>query len=203
MSIPAKSLVSTLVRNRKSTGVDDHIRCVEIGTVLHRLIDRSYQLAFNIAYRLHLIWTFIFRPESHGVWVAIWFNGELLLIKNTYRNTLTLPGGGLGRGETTAIAAARELREEVGIRTQPKDLLFWGQYLSRVEYKHDHIDVFELELTHYPEFRLDNREVSWGGIYSPEQALTMNLFPALRTYLEDKRAGLKGPGTNNLTSAGR
>ena len=54
MSIPAKSLISTLVRNRKSARVDDHIRCVEIGTVLHRLIDRLYQLAFNMAYRLHL-----------------------------------------------------------------------------------------------------------------------------------------------------
>lgn len=153
-----------------------------------RLVDSLYQFVFNVAYRLHLVWTFLFRPESHGVWVAAWFQGELLLIKNTYRNTLTLPGGGLGRGETRQVAAARELQEEVGISIKPIDLLFWGEYLSRAEYKYDHINVFELELTEYPDFQLDNREVSWGEFYSPEKALKMNLFPALRIYLGDKHA---------------
>jgi len=166
---------------------------------LGRIIDRSYQLAFNIAYRLHLVWTFIFRPESHGVWVATWFEGQLLLIKNSYRNTLTLPGGGLGRGETEVVAAVRELQEELGIGTRPSDLTFWGAYLSRAEYKYDHINVFELELTEYPDFQLDNREVSWGSFCSPEQALKMNLFPALRLYLGEKRAGTTCPSNTATT----
>lgn len=150
----------------------------------------SYQLAFNIAYRLHLIWTFLFRPECHGVWVAAWFNGELLLIKNSYRKTLTLPGGGIDRGESKTAAALRELDEEVGIRANPADLRYWGEYQSSVEYKRDHINVYEIELSQLPDFQIDNREVAWGQFCTPEQALNKPLFPALRRYLNDKQKQL-------------
>ncbi len=147
-------------------------------------------MAFNIAYRLHLVWAFLFRPQSHGVWVAAWYNGEVLLVKNSYRKTLTLPGGGIGKGETKAAAALRELSEEVGIVATSSDLLYWGQYRSTVEYKLDHINLYEIELSHLPQIRLDNREVSWGDLRSPEQALEMRLFPALRSYLIDKKEGV-------------
>lgn len=158
------------------------------------LVDRMFQGIFYLAYRLHLVWTFLFRPECHGVWVAVWCRGEILLIKNSYRNTITLPGGGIERGEVAEQAAMRELREEVGIESAPGDLRLWGQYLSHVEYKRDHINLFELELPQRPEIRLDNREVAWADICRPEQALSLALFPALRTYLEDKMAGLRsGP----------
>jgi len=123
------------------------------------------------------------------VWVAVWCRGEILLIKNAYRNSITLPGGGIDRGELEEQAAMRELLEEVGIESAPGDLRFWGQYLSHVEFKHDHINLFELELSQRPEIRLDNREVTWADIRCPEQALSLALFPALRTYLEDKMAG--------------
>ena len=159
-----------------------------MNNTLARPIDSAYQLAFNIAYRLHLAWTFLFRPESHGVWVAAWFEGNLLLIKNSYRQSLTLPGGGLERGETRPAAAMRELREEVGIRARPEELRFWGQYQSTVEYKLDHINVYEIQLSHLPDIQLDNREVSWGQFCSPEQARHIELFPALRSYLDDKQA---------------
>lgn len=151
-----------------------------------RLVDRLYQFVYRVAYRLHLVWTFLFRPECHGVWVAVWYRGEILLIKNAYRSTITLPGGGIDRGEAAEQAAMRELREEVGIESAPGDLRLWGQYLSHVEFKHDHIKLYELELSQRPEIRLDNREVTWADIRSPERALSLTLFPVLRTYLEDK-----------------
>ena len=72
-----------------------------------------------------------------------------------------------------------------------------GQYLSLVEYKYDHINLFELELPELPEFQLDNREVSWGAVSRPEQALALNLFPTLRIYLQDKHAGRR-PGSKNI-----
>lgn len=161
-------------------------------------IDRIFQLAFYIAYRLHLAWNFVFRPECHGAWVAVWSQGQLLLIKNAYRSSITLPGGSIDGAEKPVEAALRELREEVGIEAKPQDLVFWGQYLSLVEYKYDHINLFELELPALPEFQLDNREVSWGAISRPEQALELNLFPTLRIYLQDKRAGRR-PGSKALT----
>ena len=157
------------------------------------LIDRTYQLLFFVAYRLHLCWNFLFRPTCHGVWIAVWAQGQLLIIKNSYRSSITLPGGSIDGAEQPVQAALRELREEVGIDAKPHELVLWGEYLSLVEYKYDHINLFELELSAPPEFELDNREVSWGGICLPEQAMDLNLFPTLRIYLQDKQAGRR-PG---------
>lgn len=153
-----------------------------------RFIDNVFQCVYWIAYRLHLIWTFLFRPANEGAWIAVWCQGRLLLIKNSYRSTLTLPGGGMDNNETPLAAATRELREEVGIEARPQDLSFYKQYFSLCEFKRDHINLFELELTEQPRIEIDNREVSWAGIFSAEQALELKLFPALRWYLEDKQS---------------
>jgi 8-oxo-dGTP diphosphatase len=163
--------------------------------VIHKTaIDRCFKLTFYVLYRLHLAWNFLFRPECHGVWIAVWAEGQLLVVKNPYRTTLTLPGGSIDRGEEPVTAALRELREEVGIDATAHELSFWGQYLSLVEYKRDHINLFELARPTMPQFRLDNREVNWARVCTPEKALHLKLFPALRTYLEDKCAGGRPTG---------
>jgi 8-oxo-dGTP pyrophosphatase MutT (NUDIX family) len=151
--------------------------------------DRFVQAAYWVAYRLHLLWAFLFRPECHGVWVAVWAGGELLLIRNGYRTAITLPGGGIDGSESPRLAATRELREEVGIRVLPEQLTFRGQYLSRCEFKRDHINLFELELADPPDIRLDNREVVWARMCHPVQARQLKLFPVLRTYLEERSGG--------------
>jgi 8-oxo-dGTP pyrophosphatase MutT (NUDIX family) len=150
--------------------------------------DRAVQCIYWVAYRLHLLWTFVFRPATEGVWVAVWCQGQLLLIKNSYRRFITLPGGGMDGGETPLAAALRELREEVGIETSPQNLFLFKRYLSQCEYKHDRINLFELELVERPVVRIDNREVSWAQVATVEDALGMKLFPTLRCYLEDKLA---------------
>ena len=152
------------------------------------LADRLVQAAYWVAYRLHLMWAFLFRPECHGVWVAVWARGEILLIRNGYRTSITLPGGGIDGSESPRLAAARELWEEVGIRVPPDQLSFRGQYLSHCEFKRDHINLFEVELADPPAIRLDNREVVWASLCHPGRARELKLFPVLRTYLEE-RAG--------------
>ena len=45
-------------------------------------------------------------------------DGEVLLVRQTYRNHWGLPGGLLERGENPAEAAAREVLEEVGLQIE-------------------------------------------------------------------------------------
>jgi len=149
--------------------------------------DRIVQCIYWVAYRLHLLWTFVFRPATEGVWIAVWHQGQLLLIKNSYRRFITLPGGGMDNGETPLAAAIRELREEVGIEASQTDLSLYKQYLSLCEFKHDRINLFELELTEQPTIHIDNHEVSWAQITTGQDALKLKLFPTLRVYLEDKQ----------------
>lgn len=82
--------------------------------------------------------------RTRGVKVML-FNpaGELLLIRNSYGNRamFVLPGGGIGRGETPAQAAAREIKEEIGLAAD--DLEPIGVYQSAAEGKRDTISLYK------------------------------------------------------------
>ena len=56
------------------------------------------------------------------------------------------------------------------------------------EGKRDHVEIFTLELSRKPEIRIDYREVIAAGWFSPEQALTLNLFPPIRTIIQARQA---------------
>lgn len=112
-----------------------------------------------IAYRLALAYWFVFRPDGYGVYVAVWSNERVLIIKNSYLSEWTFPSGGLKAGESAATAAARELREEVGIAVEPEDLMCSGEFLSLSEFKRDHCTAFEIEYDVEPDFQVDEFEV--------------------------------------------
>src|SRR5918911_1416646 len=78
-------------------------------------IDRSFQLAYKLAYRMMRFYWGVRRPATHGALVTLWNQGELLLIQNSYVGYRSLPGGYVGRYETAREAAVRELREEIGV----------------------------------------------------------------------------------------
>lgn len=92
-------------------------------------VDRSFQLAYKLAYRMMRVYWGVRRPATHGALVTLWNAGELLLIQNSYVKYRSLPGGYVGRYETGAEAAVRELREETGIRLEPRELA--GPVLTR------------------------------------------------------------------------
>jgi ADP-ribose pyrophosphatase YjhB (NUDIX family) len=101
-------------------------------------MDRLLQLGWSLRRRLYGL----LRLRTRGVKIML-FNGqgELLLIRNRYgdQDMFVLPGGGVGWREEPAAAAARELREEVGISAE---LRLLGEYGSEAEGKRDQVSLY-------------------------------------------------------------
>jgi 8-oxo-dGTP diphosphatase len=153
------------------------------------LVDRAFQLAYVCAYRMMRVYWTVRRPTTNGALVTIWNRGEVLLVRNSYVNYYTLPGGYLRRGETSREAALRELREEVGVSAQSGDLKLLVDETHAWEGKQDHVSIFALELDERPEIRVDHREVIDAAWFSPERALELELFPPLRRAIEQRKTG--------------
>ena len=150
---------------------------------MRKVIDPLWRLGLGAAYwGLRVVW-FVLRPRHRGALVAVWHDDRVLLVRNSYRPWLSFPGGGLKRRESPVEAAARELREEVGIRAQPGELRFFGEVQTTFHFQHDRCAFFELELSALPTIRVDGREVVSGEFTSVEDALSRQLLPPVRTYL--------------------
>jgi len=99
---------------------------------------------FKVAYPImRIIWK-IFKPNTIGVRVAI-FNsdGEILLVKHTYRGGYFFPGGGLHKGETFREGMVREVKEETNLVLNENALHMIGTYQYFEEGKND-IVVFAM-----------------------------------------------------------
>jgi 8-oxo-dGTP diphosphatase len=152
------------------------------------LVDRSFQLAYKVAYRMMRMYWGVRRPSTHGALVTLWHQGELLLVQNSYVPYRSLPGGYVGQNETGREAAVRELREEIGISVAMDQLEKVFDEVKDWEGKRDHVEIFALELDGRPDIRIDHREVVAANWFSPEQALKLDLFPPIRKILEQRLA---------------
>jgi 8-oxo-dGTP pyrophosphatase MutT (NUDIX family) len=144
---------------------------------------RLHRLALRGAYRLQLAWWFVARPRIEGSYVAVWHGARILMIRNSYRRLLSLPAGGIKRGEDPRTAAVRELREEAGIEARPADLVFAGVILNPSGYAEDHAHFFELRCDGEPAVRIDEREVVWAEFLLPEEAIAQGTARVVRRYL--------------------
>src|SRR3990170_1681780 len=107
--------------------------------------------ALDLAYWLQkLLWRWL-RPRTRGAKVML-FNpaGEILLIRNSYgaSHQFVLPGGGVRPWERPERAAAREVREELGLKV--RSLALVSTHFSRAEGKRDTIYVFRGEASGKP-----------------------------------------------------
>ncbi len=145
-----------------------------------------WRVALRIAYRAALGDWFLFRPETKGVYVAVWWGSQVLLIKNSYKSKQTFPAGGVKRNECDKEAALRELHEEVGLRLVQDDLHIGGRFVSRDEYKTDKSVLFEAHLNDEPSIDLDHREVVHAEFLELREACRRELVPVVRQYLSSK-----------------
>ncbi len=155
------------------------------------LINKCWQLGFRVLYCLAGIYWTVVKPNIRGVFVAVWCRGKLLMIRNSYRPGLRLPGGLLKKNEEWEAAARRELAEEVGIELAPGELKFYGETPSNDRNVHDRSQIFEVELAEFPQVTVDNREVVWAEFLAPAEVLKQQSGEAVRHYLAGKPWGVE------------
>ena len=155
------------------------------------MLDPVYRTAYRCAYKMMRMYWSVRNPLTHGALVAIWHDGRIVTVRNSYVRYVSLPGGYVGKGESFRDAALRELREELGMRVKPDDLTLALDVTHEWEGKHDHVQIFELAVDQPPTLRVDNREVIASNLLTPAQALKLDLFPPLRTHIEQKLAKMQ------------
>jgi 8-oxo-dGTP pyrophosphatase MutT (NUDIX family) len=148
------------------------------------LVDAAWRAGLCVAFAAQRAYWFAFRPAIRSVHVAVWSGGRVLLVRQSYRRGLGLPAGGLRRGERPERAAARELREEVGIDTAPARLRLVAEPVVHHEYKEDHMRIYRVDVEPEPAIAIDRREVIWAGFLHPNDARRLDLFPWVRDYLD-------------------
>lgn len=152
-----------------------------MGNLLNALIRFFYRVAYLHA----LLYWSVTRPATQGACVAVWCEGKVLLVRNSYRKEYGFPGGFVKKGEKSSTSASRELLEEVGLALTSEQLRLAGQSTFFHECKEDTASLYETELAHFPQLKIDKREVVEALFLSPSEALTRQLCPHARTYLEN------------------
>ena len=140
-------------------------------------------LIYKLGYPIAKIYWFIFRPKSQGVQCLILYRDEILLIKNTYRNTLwELPGGGCNKSEDKFSAVKREIKEELSLIIEPQYL---GEYTQNNEYRIDTVHCFVAHLSQKKEIKFDESEikdVQWWDLKELPTPLSKRVNKILEMY---------------------
>jgi 8-oxo-dGTP diphosphatase len=151
------------------------------------LIDLCCRSGYRQAYRLQRLWWFLRRPRLRGAQIALWHDGEILLIRSSYRSCWELPGGGVRPGESPRDAALRECREEVGIALAATALREAQDGEILWERRHDHVTIFETIAALRPLPRPDGREIVAAVFRNPAALAASELNPHLARYLAGRR----------------
>lgn len=154
--------------------------------------DALFRLAYRIAFQGARLYWHIFRPPNHGALVAIWHRDKILLVKNSYVDYFSLPGGNVRSQETPKEAALRELEEEIHLTVDGAQLEIALDHHHEWQGRPDHVVIFELDAQEKPTVKVDNREVVAAEWVTAEAALNRNLFPPLRQVIQNRLAQSTG-----------
>lgn len=151
---------------------------------MHRTLLRT-------AHRFARVWWRLTRPRARGAYVVVCRDRGApheawLFVRNSYRPGLTLPGGGIGAGESPRAAGLRETTEEVGLVLSAERLRATGDFVIEYMHRLDHVHFFEFAVAEgeTPEPRPDGREVVWAAFVELRQVDPETLVPPVRRYLE-------------------
>ena len=174
---------------RITTGADYSARDVT-------LIDRGWRLVYWLGFRAARLWWRLRRPDHDGAMIAVWLDGRILGVRQSYTTRVTWPGGGIGGDEDPAEAAARELREEIGLAVGAADLSLVARMTAVYDFRRDHVCLFEIRLTARPALVLDGREVVSASFMRPEDMLAAEAPPFVHRYLRERDATARDAGAS-------
>jgi 8-oxo-dGTP pyrophosphatase MutT (NUDIX family) len=153
-----------------------------LGALYNAVIRRGYRWG----YLMLRVWWFVRRPHTRGAAVALWHDGKVLLVRTSYRNCYSLPGGFVRRGEPPLQAARRELREELGIDLPEQTLRHAWHGTILFESRQDTIDIWEASMDSRPAVHVAGREIVWADWMAPSAALGRRLLPHIIAYLSQR-----------------
>lgn len=104
----------------------------------------------DLAHRVRRKAMAVLGVKTHGVKVMAFDPaGRLVLVRHRYGSPqLMLPGGGIGRREAPAAAAAREVEEEIGCTLADVEPV--GVFAARAEGRRDTVHLFRATLIGTP-----------------------------------------------------
>lgn len=97
------------------------------------------------SYLRTMIFYKLLRLKTFGVRVAVFHQGQVLLIKDRWSRLWVFPGGGIQTGESIKDAAVREFGEETGLAMTGKtisELKQFGEFKNISFGKNDHVYLF-------------------------------------------------------------
>jgi 8-oxo-dGTP pyrophosphatase MutT (NUDIX family) len=150
-----------------------------------RLENAALRKGYRFAYLVLRLWWFVRRPRTCGAAVALWHAGKVLMVRTSYRDCYSLPGGFAQRGEPSERTARRELQEELGISIPPGTLRHAWHGTIRFESRQDTIDIWETTMDPAPEPHVTGGEIVWAGWLTPADALKRPLLPHVAIYLSE------------------
>jgi 8-oxo-dGTP diphosphatase len=151
-----------------------------------RAADAAWRSGYRLGFPLLKLWWRIAHPTVEGVYVAVWHGERVLLLRNSYQQAYSFPAGRRGRNEPPHEAAARELREEVGVDVPVHHLVHVEEMTVETRYITDHVHLFELHAEHEPSIDLDHREVIWASFETLAEVRARPLLPVVARYLEGR-----------------
>jgi len=101
--------------------------------------------AYRSAYAGMRAYWFVFRPDVIGVKCVLTDGEQVLLVRHTYgHREWDLPGGAVRRGEDPAVAASREMHEELGVAVAAWRSL--GEVRARIDHRRDNMHCFQADI---------------------------------------------------------
>ena len=147
------------------------------------LVTRATHQVLRLCWHSRLRSRLFTRNPLTGAQMLVWYGRKLLLIGNSYRDGLFLPGGGIHCTESAARAAARELREETGILIGEQEMCDRGTVENFIEGVPVRDRIFATALRRYQPPHADEREVVRALFVPLEEALGVDNLGHLRVFM--------------------